>query len=77
MRLELGRGVIVHRDRTDRFTSERAWWLKLNHHLGGGWEVHDYPAGCYLAQGRTRLVRTDLRPLMDEWATHKVVLERV
>ncbi len=76
MRLELGRGVVVCRERSDRFTSERAWWLKLNHHLGGGWEVQDFHGGCYLTQGKTRLVRSDLRPLMEEWATGKVVLEK-
>jgi hypothetical protein len=76
VRLELGHGVVVHRERTDRFISERAWWLKLNQELGGGWEVQDFHAGCYLTHGKTRLVRTDLGSLMHEWAAGKVVLEK-
>lgn len=76
MRLKLGRGVVVHRERTDRFHSERSWWLRVNQLLGGGWVVQEYHAGCYLSQGRTRLVRSDLRPLMEEWATGKVALEQ-
>lgn len=76
MRLALGSNIIVHRERADRFTSERAWWLKLNQALGGGWEVQDFHAGCYLVQGKSRWVRKDLGPLMNEWATGKVVLEK-
>ena len=76
MHLDLTRGVVVHRDRADKFTTERAWWLKVNQALGGGWEVQDFHGGCFLSQGKTRLTRTDIRPLADEWATRKVILEK-